>query len=628
MVPRGFKGARGGDDGSGGRMRCPECGEENRQLALLCGLCKTLFVPPARPSQVVSVLGRPSQAVPVLEGTSDGSGAVREAVPETNTSRPYVVVAPTARPSQAVPVLGRGTQSVPVLGTGRGTQSVPVLGRGTQSVPVLGTGRGTQSVPVLGPARGTQSVPVLGRPSQAVPVLGRASQSVPVLGRASQSVPVLGRPSQSMPVLGRASQSVPVLGRADYPSQAVPVLIRDGETSRSVTVNIPIIQPARRSMLPVWVAAAALVLGGAGAILSRRSGARRGGEGGLDVTAGAGPTRGTESGFDLFGNAWKPPTFGPEVDGPDRARPADSNKGAPAPALPRTIVEELPGPLPARPAVSSGWYEGAEGYRHALEEQKRTLAPLLVYFRADWCSYCKTMDRDVLTTAAATRYLDQVIKVRVSSEASSADQALMKSFGAVGFPALFVSPAPDASAQPVPEFTRSGRERLTLEADKFVTACEEVGRGHARALVRGGVAKIRAHDYPGARAELDRALEVDPRNAEAFFWRGYGEELVGSARKAAGDFRRAVELDPQDPRPYAELARLYGRNRQFDDAIGALDRLIDVAPRWQRGLAFGMRGLAQAEKGNRARAAADFAEACRQGHAPSCTFQGAPTSGR
>jgi tetratricopeptide (TPR) repeat protein len=212
-----------------------------------------------------------------------------------------------------------------------------------------------------------------------------------------------------------------------------------------------------------------------------------------------------------------------------------------------------------------------------------------------------------------------VVKVRVNPEASPADQALMRSFGARAFPSLFVIPAPEAAAQAVSEFTRWGRENIVLKPETFVNACEKVGLGRAQAFVRDGVAKTRSGNYLGARADLDRAVELDSRNAEAFFWLGYCEEHIGTSGKAAGAFRRSVDLDPKDPRPYAELARVYGRNRQFEDAIEALDRLIELAPDWQWGLAFAMRATAQIENGDSTRAAADQAEACRRGHRLSCT---------
>jgi Flp pilus assembly protein TadD len=159
-----------------------------------------------------------------------------------------------------------------------------------------------------------------------------------------------------------------------------------------------------------------------------------------------------------------------------------------------------------------------------------------------------------------------------------------------------------------------------------VTACEEVGLSQARILLRDGVAKTRAQEFAAARSDLDRALGLDPRNAEAYFWLGYGEEHLGANGKAAGNFRRALELDPKDPRPYAELALLYGRNEQFDEAILVLNHLIELAPAWQKGLAFAMRGMAQVENGDEERGLADLAQACTRGHRPSCasrpTFQG------
>jgi tetratricopeptide (TPR) repeat protein len=401
------------------------------------------------------------------------------------------------------------------------------------------------------------------------------------------------------------------------------VLIRDGDGSRSVTVNIPIIAASRRSRAPAALVAVAMAVGGLAAVVHRHQAApavasEPEDDEGADVTATAGPSRAA-----LAANRKSARMLGD--GGVERGHSPSAARHARPAWLPPLIIEEVPGPPPARPAVSSRWYEGAEGYPRAVEEQKKTRGSLLVYFRADWCSYCRTMDQEVLAAPAVARYLDQVVKVRVSPESGPADQALMKSFGAHTFPAVFMIPAPQATAEPVSDFTRSGNERMTLNPEKFVKACEEVGLTQARGLVRDGVAKTRARDYAGARADLERALEIDPRNAEAFFWRGYDEEHVGAIGKAAGNFRRALELDPKDPRPYAELARLYGSNRQFEDAIGTLDHLIEVAPDWQKGLAFAMRGLAQGENGNSAGAAADHAEACRRGHRPSCaartTFQ-------
>jgi thioredoxin-like negative regulator of GroEL len=287
---------------------------------------------------------------------------------------------------------------------------------------------------------------------------------------------------------------------------------------------------------------------------------------------------------------------------------------------PPAIVEEaaaLPSP---RLSVSAYWYEGADGYRRALDEQRSARAPLLIYFRVDWCPYCRSMDRDVLPASSVIRFLGEVVKVRVNVEASPADRALAERFGVKGYPSVYVIPVPDAPPHPVPSFSRTKNEDITVTAEKFVKACEEVGLRQSRGLVRDGYDKVRRGDPAGARADLDQAIEIDPRNAQAFLWRGYLEAEAGEKGKAAGDLKRAIELDPREPFAYSTLARLYLLNGQFDDAIATLGPLIDTAPDWQRGLGFALRGEAYGRKGDTARAFADHGEACRRQNARSCNL--------
>jgi tetratricopeptide (TPR) repeat protein len=245
---------------------------------------------------------------------------------------------------------------------------------------------------------------------------------------------------------------------------------------------------------------------------------------------------------------------------------------------------------------------------------------MLLYFRVDWCPYCQRMDREVLPTAAVTRFLTDVIKVRVNPERSPQDKALAQSHGVDGYPSVFVIPRAEARAQRVPAFTRSGATAPSIDvtAEKFVKACTEVGLSQSRQLVRDGAEKAKAGDLTGGRAALDRAIDLDPQNAEAFLWRGHLELNAGERGKAIGYFKRAIELDPKEPYPYGQLASLYARNGQLDEAIDYLDRLLRVAPEPQQGAAFAMRGWAHQQKGESDRAKADYAEACRRGQTRAC----------
>jgi tetratricopeptide (TPR) repeat protein len=378
--------------------------------------------------------------------------------------------------------------------------------------------------------------------------------------------------------------------------------------------------PARRAapsaaggpaMMVVWIVAGGVVLAVTGGAVHRWHKGRR-------PTA---PVVTAEDGSRVERAAPRPP--------PPRARPASRvDRPQPAsvrreqpPAAAPALVEEAPSLPAASLPVSSQWYEGADGFRRALEEQRRARAPLLLYFKVDWCPYCQRMDREVLPAPAVSRFLTDVVKVRVNPERSAEDKALAKSHGVDGFPSVFVIPRADARPERVPAFTRSGNSAPGIDAtaDKFVKACTEVGLGQSRDLVRQGVEKARAGNLDGARAALDRAIELDPQNAGAFAWRGHIEAQAGENGKAIGYLKRAIELNPKDPYAYGRLVSVYGRAGQMDEVIEYTSRMIQVLPEAEQATALAMRGRAHLQKGDKERAAFDFAEACRRGHQAACT---------
>jgi thiol:disulfide interchange protein len=91
----------------------------------------------------------------------------------------------------------------------------------------------------------------------------------------------------------------------------------------------------------------------------------------------------------------------------------------------------------ARGYVSSGWYEDAGGYQEATRLQKVHHAPMLVYFRVDWCPHCRAFDQ-LLDDSEMRSKLGQAIKVRVNPEHGDAERKIFSErFGARGYPAIY-----------------------------------------------------------------------------------------------------------------------------------------------------------------------------------------------
>ena len=107
---------------------------------------------------------------------------------------------------------------------------------------------------------------------------------------------------------------------------------------------------------------------------------------------------------------------------------------------------------------SSTWFEDASGFEDAARQQAHQHAPMLVYFRTDWCPYCKKFD-SLLDEPEVRSRLADVIKVRVNPEHGDAERNLFeKRYGARGYPAIFWVPSESAAPRrisgkgPAPEF--------------------------------------------------------------------------------------------------------------------------------------------------------------------------------
>ena len=79
----------------------------------------------------------------------------------------------------------------------------------------------------------------------------------------------------------------------------------------------------------------------------------------------------------------------------------------------------------------------------------------------------------------------------------------------------------------------------------------------AKAIFAGAESKFAKGDYPAAIAEYTRALELDPKFAEAYVSRGEAKSVTGDREGAIADYTKVIELDPKSADAYNNRASCY-----------------------------------------------------------------------
>jgi TolB-like protein/Tfp pilus assembly protein PilF len=85
-------------------------------------------------------------------------------------------------------------------------------------------------------------------------------------------------------------------------------------------------------------------------------------------------------------------------------------------------------------------------------------------------------------------------------------------------------------------------------------------------------------DYGRARSELDAARKTLPNNPEVFEFTGYIDRREGRWPEASRNLERAIELDPRNSLTLQQLALVYQMRHLYGDEARAYDRALAIVP--------------------------------------------------
>src|SRR5216684_4899573 len=106
------------------------------------------------------------------------------------------------------------------------------------------------------------------------------------------------------------------------------------------------------------------------------------------------------------------------------------------------------------------------------------------------------------------------------------------------------------------------------EADIVIPACTRLietekldPKDRSAALSSRATAYWRKHDYDRAIADADKAIELNPKNSNAYMRRGASYGNKGDYDRAFADENKAIELDPRNFKAYSNRGAYYTSQR-------------------------------------------------------------------
>ena len=113
------------------------------------------------------------------------------------------------------------------------------------------------------------------------------------------------------------------------------------------------------------------------------------------------------------------------------------------------------------------------------------------------------------------------------------------------------------------------------------------------------------HDASGnSISDYNKAIELAPDNADAYYKRGNDYDEMGEYSKAIADYNKAIELRPNHLSAYYNRGCAYGEIGGYGKAIADYNKAIELRP--NHVLAYYNRGLAYRKEGEVPRAVSDL----------------------
>ena len=134
------------------------------------------------------------------------------------------------------------------------------------------------------------------------------------------------------------------------------------------------------------------------------------------------------------------------------------------------------------------------------------------------------------------------------------------------------------------DWDRQDVENLKADFSKDIEITNyEIGKDTDQiALFNQGIALLEKRQYNRSIAYFDKAIELNPRYAEAYYNRGLAYEKKGIYSKAISEYTQAIEINPKYIDAYDNRGFLYYIKGQYDKAIIDCNMAIEINPNYAK----------------------------------------------
>ncbi len=203
------------------------------------------------------------------------------------------------------------------------------------------------------------------------------------------------------------------------------------------------------------------------------------------------------------------------------------------------------------------WPKGYE-YPKVIKKASKDQTPLIIYFYTDWCSYCRRLNNEYLTTKVFKKLSSELQKLQINPEKSSKAHSLFKSkYKGTGYPTLIVT-VPGISKEFIKlhPFSKQGDLTPKQYVTKMRTGISGIYNIEAFKL-------FEKKRYKESRQYLYKSLAYNTNDknalvliAKTYHQEGYEKQDSVLLKKAKVVYEKALTIYPNDTELNKNLALL------------------------------------------------------------------------